>query len=74
MPIGKLEFNLPEEEREFRAVIKSADYYAALYDIYQYLRREDVCDHGDAITPIPPYKIWSTFWEICNARGIDPTD
>lgn len=41
MPKAILEFNLPEENEEYKTTMKAQEYYCQLWDIEQYLRSID---------------------------------
>jgi hypothetical protein len=66
-----LEFDLPNDEANFDMAVKASDYYSALWDIWQFLRREDVTDKGDSEEPLPPNVVWEAFWQIMSDHEIN---
>lgn len=65
---AKLEFDLPEENEEFKLATKAIDYYCALDDIRQYIRQ---LYKYDDVGEVSIDELHDKFWEILNDRGID---
>ena len=68
-----LEFNLPDEEHEFREALDGCDALLALSDISEALRSR--CKYGkpdNVTTPEDAYDdIRAEFWSILEARDLD---
>ena len=82
-----LEFNLPEEDHEFKMAVAASDYQICLYDINQMFRKyvkygEDdnfmeKADDGTkkVMSPISVVdKLWDEFNEILAGRNIDRSE
>jgi hypothetical protein len=74
MPRATLEFNLPEEQTEFKLATQGSDYFCALGDVANMFR--DLLKYkADSMTPEQYKKVEELsgqFWDIMHERGIDP--
>lgn len=68
MPITTIQFNLPDEQDEFRAAVKGSKYRSALQEYDSWLR--GLTKHGDG-APIRPEDARSKFWEILGTNDVD---
>lgn len=71
MPIATIQFNLPEEEREFRSAVKGDKYHRSIAEFDQELRM--LAKHGtdDANRAMTPDKVRSRLWEILAENDAD---
>jgi hypothetical protein len=71
MPLATLQFNLPEEQDEFRTAVKGSKYKAALCDLDEALRT--LVKHGseEAQRAMTPDKVRARLWEILAENDAD---
>ncbi len=62
----KIEFELPEEEHEYKMAVQARDYYCALFDIYTELHRE--YKHGREV--VKTDRIYERFFEILEDNDV----
>lgn len=64
MPLATLQFNLPEEQEEFRAAVKGSKYQAALSALDRELR--NLVKHGseESQRAMTPDRFRARIWEI----------
>jgi hypothetical protein len=66
MPKVTIEFNLPEERPEYMMAVNAGEYYGALWEFYQYLRR--LWKDGDMDSDT--YKVVEEIWDrFCDEAG-----
>jgi len=63
-----LEFDLPDDAGEHDRAVHALDWYLAVYDIVQELRRR--VKYGDAGPEVQDLQEW--VWGMLNDRGLDP--
>lgn len=71
MPLATIQFNLPEEQEEFRDAIKASKYKAALCDLDQELRQVTKYGSEENQRAMTPDKIRARLWEILSDNGAD---
>lgn len=64
---GILEFNLPEDQEDFKHANEAVNYYCAITDIMEYLRRKT--KYTEEVGSFEEVRTMCI--EICNERGID---
>jgi hypothetical protein len=68
MPLATLQFNLPDDQEEFRSAVKGSKYLSALREYDSWLR--GLTKHGD-VSQIPPQDARSKLWEILGSNDAD---
>lgn len=68
MPLVTIQFNLPEEQSEFRSAVKGAKYCSAIQEYDSWLRALTKYGHG---APIKPEDARSKLWEILGENDVD---
>lgn len=71
MPLVTLQFNLPEEQTEFRAAVKGSKYQAALCALDQELRSLVKYGTEEAQRAMMPDKVRMRLWEILVENDAD---
>lgn len=68
MPLTTIQFNLPDEQDEFRAAVKGSQYRSALQECDSWLR--GLAKYGDD-APMSPSQVRARFWEILAENDAD---
>ena len=63
-----LAFNLPDDASEFERASHADDWYLAVYDIVDEIRRR--VKYGDGVGGVEDLQEW--VWNMLNERGLDP--
>lgn len=71
MPLAILQFNLPEEQDEFRAAVKGCKYQAALCALDQELKSLVKYGTEEAQRAMTPDKVRARLWEILGENDAD---
>lgn len=71
MPLATIQFNLPEEQDEFREAVKAGKYRRSLCEIDQELRNLVKYGTEDAQRAMTPDKVRARLWEILAENDAD---
>jgi hypothetical protein len=65
-----LEFNLPEDRKEYENCYKGQDYINAIRDIVEFIKRR--MDDDDKDTYYPYERVYLEIFDICKEHGFSP--
>lgn len=71
MPLATIQFNLPEEQEEFRAAVKAQKYKSALCTLDQELRQVVKYGSEEDNRDMTPDKVRARLWEILGENDAD---